>query len=186
MNYSVCLFSSTAHHSHPALCSCRQNMKDHPPSIPFGWSWPTEDLIRVSGGKMEIKTVSLTLTPLLWVEGRVGGLPLAGHNPWFNSAVPSLGSAFVVSLLPPCAFGSLFLTLPWITLICRLGFLLEYWNTQQRTGSILSGNFSQGKKKKVFQSGLCCMFMDDWTNHLNFIFRMEFRVLDSGWPQRTQ
>lgn len=126
MNYSVCLFSSTAHHSHPALCSCRQNMKDHPPSIPFGWSWPTEDLIRVSGGKMEIKTVSLTLTPLLWVEGRVGGLPLAGHNPWFNSAVPSLGSAFVVSLLPPCAFGSLFLTLPWITLICRLGFLLEY------------------------------------------------------------
>lgn len=126
MNYSVCLFSSTAHHSHPALCSCRQNMKDHPPPIPFGWSWPTEDLIRVSGGKMEIKTVSLTLTPLLWVEGRVGGLPLAGHNPWFNSAVPSLGSAFVVSLLPPCAFGSLFLTLPWITLICRLGFLLEY------------------------------------------------------------
>lgn len=91
MNYSVCLFSSTAHHSHPALCSCRQNMKDHPPPIPFGWSWPTEDLIRVSDGRMKIKTVSLTLTPLLWVEGRVGGLPLAGHIPWFNSAVPSLG-----------------------------------------------------------------------------------------------
>lgn len=148
MNYSVCLFSSTAHHSHPALCSCRQNMKDHPPSIPFGWSWPTEDLIRVSGGRMNIKTVSLTLTPLLWVEGRVGGLPLAGHNPWFNSAVPRLGQCLCGLLTASlCLWESIFnSSMDYPNL--QVGFPAGILKYTAKDGVYTLWEFQSGEKKK--------------------------------------
>lgn len=66
---------TTVRHPLPALLSSRQNWEDHSLSLlsyAFGWSWLPEDLIRASGDGGRIRTMSVGLTPSLWVAGWVG------------------------------------------------------------------------------------------------------------------
>lgn len=119
---------TTVHHPLPALLSNRQNWEDHSLSLlsyAFGWSWLTEDLIRASGDGGRIRTVSVGLTPSLWVAGWMGHDWLAVSGGGYNSTVPSLEKCLVVSLLPTYAFSSgLFINPSPVILICMGCFLL--------------------------------------------------------------
>lgn len=140
--------------------------------MPFGGSWLTEDLIRASGDGGRIRTVSIGLTPSLWVAGWVGRVWLA--VPWGRALLycAQPGKCLVVSLLPTYVFSSLFINpstnypnLHGLFPACILTDIVYKWFLHSLWISV---------RKNVISLNLdsTACFMDVWTNHLTFSFWM--------------
>ena len=110
---SAYLSSGVVRHSHPALCSSRQNDEDPIPPLSYAFRLQLAHRGPNQGiGWREENKDSVCFPDSSTVGGGLGGLPLAGCILGDGTTLqcPAWGIPFVVSLFPAYAFGhSLFI-----------------------------------------------------------------------------
>lgn len=122
---SACLSSGIARHSHPALCSSRQNVEGHPiPPLSYAFRLqlahrgPNQGIGWREENKDSVCFPDSSTVGCLWLAVTQGMVQLYSSQPggfllWFPYFLPM--PLVIVFLLIP----------PWITLICMGRFLLE-------------------------------------------------------------